>query len=53
MIDINTYRSRIGLFSPKSYRKKFLRKCEYYKQFDIMKISQAKLYYQYYNLSSN
>ena len=33
MIDINTYRSRIGLFNPKSYEKKLLRKSEYYNKF--------------------
>ena len=33
MIDINIYRSRIGLFSPKIQNKKFLYRGEYYKQF--------------------
>ena len=32
MIDINTYRSRIGLFSPKVRENKFLLKGEYYKK---------------------
>ena len=33
MIDTNIYRSRIGLFSQKVHKKKFLYKTEYYKQF--------------------
>jgi hypothetical protein len=33
MIDINTYRSRIGLFSPKLRHNKFLTKREYYSNF--------------------
>ena len=33
MMDINTYRSRIGLFSPKYHKKKFLFKRDYYNQF--------------------
>ena len=32
MIDINTYRSRIGLFNPKSSNKKYLYKSQYYKK---------------------
>ena len=33
MTDINMYRSRIGLFSPKMREKKFLYKSEYYSKF--------------------
>ena len=33
MTDINTYRCRIGLFSPKLRKNKFLRKSDYYKSF--------------------
>ena len=32
MVDINTYRSRIGLFSPKCSDKKFLLRGEFYKK---------------------
>ena len=32
MIDINTYRGRIGLFSPKIHENKFLLRRDYYKQ---------------------
>ena len=32
MIDIQTYRSRIGLFSPKMHSKKFLKMSEYYRK---------------------
>ena len=32
MIDINNYRSRIGLFNPKPRKNKFLYKNEYYKK---------------------
>ena len=34
MIDIITYRSRIGIFSPKSKNKKFLYKRKYYEEFN-------------------
>ena len=33
MTDINTYRCRIGLFSPKLRKNKFLMKSEYYRSF--------------------
>ena len=33
MIDINSYRSRIGLFSPKLRKNKFLTKSEYFRSF--------------------
>ena len=33
MIDINTYRSRIGLFCPKLRNNKFMTKSEYYRSF--------------------
>ena len=33
MIDINTYRSRIGLFSPKLRKNKFLTKSAYFRSF--------------------
>jgi hypothetical protein len=43
MIDINTYRSRIGLFSPKLCKNKFLTKSQYYRSFCENKDQSGKI----------